>query len=145
MQSGPQVKKAGESLILSCQGSGQDVYRYGFSNSYTNWIQQTPGKGLEWLAYISRDGGNTSYAQSVKGRLTISQNISSSTLYLQMSSLKIEDSAVYYCATHMQIKFSKQMVQKPHAVCNLGKFVNCFCCGLLCSESLCYHLQRNNF
>uniref|UniRef100_W5LWS1 Ig-like domain-containing protein n=1 Tax=Lepisosteus oculatus TaxID=7918 RepID=W5LWS1_LEPOC len=103
-QSDPQVKKPGESLTLSCQGSGQDENGYGFSDSYMNWIRQTPGKGLEWLADISDDGDSTSYAKSVKGRFTISRDNSKSTLYLQMSSLKTEDSALYYCARDTMIK-----------------------------------------
>uniref|UniRef100_W5LWE2 Ig-like domain-containing protein n=1 Tax=Lepisosteus oculatus TaxID=7918 RepID=W5LWE2_LEPOC len=103
-QSDPQVKKPGESLTLSCQGSGQDDDGDTITDRTLSWIRQPSGKGLEWLAYINYDGDSTMYAQSVQGRFTISRDNSKSTLYLQMGSLKTEDSAVYYCATDTVIK-----------------------------------------
>ncbi|MGH0179591.1 UNVERIFIED_CONTAM: hypothetical protein FKN15_002041 [Acipenser sinensis] len=101
-QSDPEVRKPGDSVKLSCQGSGEDEDGFSFSDSDMSWIRQAPGKGLEWLGYINSDGDSTEYAQSVQGRFTISKDDSNSMLYLQMNSLKTEDTAVYYCAQDPQ-------------------------------------------
>ncbi|EDL89051.1 rCG64219, partial [Rattus norvegicus] len=85
----------GASLRLSCEASG-----FTFSDFYMEWIRQAPGKGLEWIA-ASRNKANdysTVYSASVKDRFTISRDTYKSILYLQMNTLKPEDTAIYYCA-----------------------------------------------
>uniref|UniRef100_G1PYT3 Ig-like domain-containing protein n=1 Tax=Myotis lucifugus TaxID=59463 RepID=G1PYT3_MYOLU len=93
VESGGGLVPPGGSLRLSCSGSG-----FTFSSYSMDWVRQAPGKGLEWVAYISSASNTIYYANSVKGRFTISIDNAKDTLYLQMSSLRAEDTAVYYCA-----------------------------------------------
>uniref|UniRef100_A0A2I3G8D6 Ig-like domain-containing protein n=1 Tax=Nomascus leucogenys TaxID=61853 RepID=A0A2I3G8D6_NOMLE len=94
VQSGPEVKKPGASVKVSCKASG-----YTFTSSAMQWVRQAPGQGLEWMGWIIVGNGNTNYAQKFQGRVTITRDTSTSTAYMELSSLRSEDTAVYYCAT----------------------------------------------
>nr|1KEL_H Chain H, 28B4 FAB [Mus musculus]1KEM_H Chain H, 28B4 FAB [Mus musculus] len=95
VESGGGLGQPGGSLRLSCATSG-----FTFTDYYFNWARQPPGKALEWLGFIRNKakGYTTEYSASVKGRFTISRDNSQGILYLQMNTLRAEDSATYYCA-----------------------------------------------
>nr|5BOP_A Chain A, Nanobody [Lama glama]5BOP_C Chain C, Nanobody [Lama glama] len=92
-ESGGGLVQAGGSLRLSCAASGGTFSTYGMG-----WFRQAPGKEREFVAASSWTGANTYYADSVRGRFTISRDNAKNTVYLEMNSLKPEDTAVYYCA-----------------------------------------------
>uniref|UniRef100_A0A4W5PCA0 Immunoglobulin V-set domain-containing protein n=1 Tax=Hucho hucho TaxID=62062 RepID=A0A4W5PCA0_9TELE len=73
------------------QVSGCALTDYG-----TGWIRQQPGKTLEWIRVIW-GGGSIDSGASFKSRFTISRD-SSNVLYLDITSLQAEDTAVYCCA-----------------------------------------------
>nr|7KDU_C Chain C, VHH antibody V5E4 [Vicugna pacos] len=92
VETGGGLVQAGGSLRLSCVASGGT-----FSSYAMGWFRQAPGKERDFVAGISLSGAGTYYQDSVKGRFTISRDNAKNTVYLQMNSLKPEDTAVYYC------------------------------------------------
>uniref|UniRef100_A0AAR2JYB4 Ig-like domain-containing protein n=1 Tax=Pygocentrus nattereri TaxID=42514 RepID=A0AAR2JYB4_PYGNA len=90
-------KKPGETLSLSCRGSG-----FTFSSYHMHWIRQQAGKPLEWMGYISTGGDTKGYAASFQGRTEFTRHNSNSMVYLKLSGVTVEDSAVYYCGRETQ-------------------------------------------
>nr|6XKR_H Chain H, Sasanlimab Fab Heavy chain [Homo sapiens] len=93
VQSGAEVKKPGASVKVSCKASG-----YTFTSYWINWVRQAPGQGLEWMGNIYPGSSLTNYNEKFKNRVTMTRDTSTSTVYMELSSLRSEDTAVYYCA-----------------------------------------------
>ncbi|OCU01498.1 hypothetical protein XELAEV_18007288mg [Xenopus laevis] len=93
VQPSTEIKSPGESVKLSCKTSG-----YIFTNYWIYWIQQVPGKGLQWIGMIFPRDADTRYSPSYQVRCHISTDNPQSTAFLQLNNLKVEDTAIYYCA-----------------------------------------------
>nr|5VXL_B Chain B, single-domain antibody JPS-G3 [Vicugna pacos] len=97
-ESGGGLVQPGGSLRLSCSASGGVFIIYNMG-----WYRQAPGKQRELVASIdSYSGSITNYADSVKGRFTISRDNVEKRVYLEMNNLKPEDTAVYYCNANLR-------------------------------------------
>ncbi|TWW53734.1 Ig heavy chain V region 23 [Takifugu flavidus] len=96
-QSQPEVKRPGETVKMSCTISGFRMTSY-----YIHWIRQRPGKALEWIGLMNTGSNSASYGSSFESGYVMTEDVSSSTQYLQISSLTAEDSAVFFCARQPQ-------------------------------------------
>nr|NDP12877.1 immunoglobulin mu heavy chain [Bos taurus] len=90
-ESGPSLVKPSQTLSLSCTVSGFSLSTYG-----VGWVRQAPGKALEWVGGIDKDG-RTYYNPTLKSRLSVSKDNSKSQVSLSLNSVKNEDTATYYC------------------------------------------------
>nr|4R96_B Chain B, Llama glama Fab 48A2 against human cMet H chain [Lama glama]4R96_D Chain D, Llama glama Fab 48A2 against human cMet H chain [Lama glama]4R96_F Chain F, Llama glama Fab 48A2 against human cMet H chain [Lama glama]4R96_H Chain H, Llama glama Fab 48A2 against human cMet H chain [Lama glama] len=93
VQPGVELRNPGASVKVSCKASG-----YIFTMNSIDWVRQAPGQGLEWMGRIDPEDGGTKYAQKFQGRVTFTADTSTSTAYVELNSLRSEDTAVYYCA-----------------------------------------------
>nr|ULT60355.1 immunoglobulin M heavy chain [Ictalurus punctatus] len=94
------IIKPDQSHKLTCTASG-----FNFGNYYMAWIRQAPGKGLEFVATISEGSSSKYYSSAVNGRFTMSRDNSKMQVYLYMTSVRTEDTAVYYCTRRTGVYF----------------------------------------
>uniref|UniRef100_A0A3B3C9F3 Ig-like domain-containing protein n=1 Tax=Oryzias melastigma TaxID=30732 RepID=A0A3B3C9F3_ORYME len=87
------VKRPGETVKMSCVISG-----YSMTGYTIHWIRQKPGRALEWIGRMNTGNNSPIYASSFQDRFLMTEVVSSSSQYLEISSLTAEDSAVYFCA-----------------------------------------------
>nr|NDP10192.1 immunoglobulin mu heavy chain [Bos taurus] len=91
-ESGPSLVKPSQTLSLTCTVSG-----FSLSSYSVGWVRQAPGKALECLGGIRRNG-DIDYNNALRSRLTITKDNSKSEVSLSLSSVTTEDTATYYCA-----------------------------------------------
>ncbi|EPQ12546.1 Ig heavy chain V region MC101 [Myotis brandtii] len=90
--------KPSQTLSRTCSFSGLSLRSIG-----VHWTHQAPGKGLEWIGVIG-SAGDAYYNPTLKSRFSISRDTSKSQVYLSLTSLRAEDTAMYYCVRHSEGK-----------------------------------------
>uniref|UniRef100_G1NRS0 Ig-like domain-containing protein n=1 Tax=Meleagris gallopavo TaxID=9103 RepID=G1NRS0_MELGA len=91
--SGGGVQAPGESVRLSCQGSG-----FSFGSYLVLWYRQALGGRLEWLSFISAGSYTVRLSPDLEARATVSREDSRSVSSLSLHTLHPHDSAHYFCA-----------------------------------------------
>uniref|UniRef100_A0A3B3BWR6 Ig-like domain-containing protein n=1 Tax=Oryzias melastigma TaxID=30732 RepID=A0A3B3BWR6_ORYME len=103
------VKRPGETVKMSCVISGYSMTSYSI-----HWIRQKPGRALEWIGWMYTGRNSPTYSSSFQDRFLMTEVVSSSSQYLEISSLTAEDSAVYFCARRSTVtEDSEAAAQKP--------------------------------
>ncbi|KAL3053997.1 hypothetical protein OYC64_006344 [Pagothenia borchgrevinki] len=96
-QSSSQVQTPGGTVKMSCITSG-----FTMTSHYIHWIRQRPGQALEWVGRMNAGNNSPIYGSSFQSGFTMTEDVPSSTQYLEVSSLAAGDSAVYFCARDTQ-------------------------------------------
>ncbi|KAE8633597.1 hypothetical protein XENTR_v10001938, partial [Xenopus tropicalis] len=113
-QPGAVTVKPSEVLQLPCKVTGASLTDRSKMWS-VQWVRDPAGKGLEWLGGIWHDAV-TRYAQSLQGRITVSRDTNKGEVYLKLTGMKPEETAVYYCAREAQWDIYYESMCKEHVL-----------------------------
>ncbi|NWS16031.1 HV01 protein, partial [Pachyramphus minor] len=94
-EAGGGQREPGESVLLSCRGSG---FNFGVYTVW--WYRQAPGGRPEWVSIISPDSSVAENGPAIEGRALVSRDNSQSKSSLSLWALQPQDSARYFCAVH---------------------------------------------
>ncbi|NWZ88278.1 HV335 protein, partial [Poecile atricapillus] len=116
-EAGGGLRAPGDSVILSCRGSGFTFRNYGIL-----WYRQAPGGSLEWVSVISFDptifffddhySSQIQFGSAVQGRATASRDNSRSVASLSLHLLHAGDRALYFCAVRTETQNPAEVEHK---------------------------------
>uniref|UniRef100_A0A8D2MDJ4 Ig-like domain-containing protein n=1 Tax=Zonotrichia albicollis TaxID=44394 RepID=A0A8D2MDJ4_ZONAL len=121
-EAGGGQRAPGDSVTLSCRGSGFTFEDYGLY-----WYRQSPEGRLEWwVSFISSPKGTIEdYGAAVKDRAKMSRDNSRSEAYLSLRPLQAQDSARYFCAVprgqEMHMSFNTNIPARGCLRCREGE------------------------
>ncbi|NXF71841.1 HV01 protein, partial [Sclerurus mexicanus] len=94
-EAGGGLRVPGESVRLSCRGSG-----FSFGSYLVWWYRKSPRGSFKWVSFITSSGREQHNRAAVQDRATASRDNSRSEAYLSLRALQPRDSAQYFCAVH---------------------------------------------
>ncbi|PIO11464.1 hypothetical protein AB205_0174830, partial [Aquarana catesbeiana] len=106
-ESGPGIVKPSQQIKITCTVSGFELSSYG-----VHWVRQLPESKLEWIEVIWA-GGSTTYADSLKSRLSITRDNAKKEVYLQMNTAETKDSGTYYYARDTATEITDRPLNIP--------------------------------
>ncbi|KAK9398093.1 hypothetical protein NXF25_021454, partial [Crotalus adamanteus] len=95
VSTGAGVVRLGDNLWLVCKVTGFSLQT---QNYVWHWFRQPFGKGVEWVTGMHPYNGDKWYSHSMKNRASISADSSKNEFYLQLNTMSVADSAVYFCS-----------------------------------------------
>lgn len=99
----------GNEVTLLC------IYNSDYSNPDLFWYRIHPNHSFQFILY--RDNTYSLDADFTQGRFSVHHNVRGKAFHLVISSVQIEDSAIYYCALASTVRqVPRKSAHKPHSL-----------------------------
>ncbi|ELW69230.1 T-cell receptor alpha chain V region HPB-MLT [Tupaia chinensis] len=96
---------SGSGVVLPC------TYSTSYSNPGLYWYREKPDGTFQFILY--RDNSRSLNAEFTKGRFSVKRNQNQKTFHLVINPVRMEDSALYFCALSTVMQVPGKPAQKP--------------------------------